>query len=38
MVRDTTALVQNGYKLKNIGVIDMFPHTAHIETMALFEK
>ncbi|MDP4989357.1 MAG: hypothetical protein NWP54_04330, partial [Polaribacter sp.] len=27
-----------GYALKKISLVDQFPHTAHIETVALFEK
>ena len=36
--RDSKILVQSGYHLKNISVVDMFPHTPHIETVALFHK
>lgn len=36
--RDTEQLIQNGYQLKKISFVDQFPHTAHIETVALFEK
>lgn len=36
-VRDAAILVhQHGYKLAKLGVMDMFPQTAHIETMGLF--
>ncbi|MBS9774301.1 MAG: 23S rRNA (uracil(1939)-C(5))-methyltransferase RlmD [Tenacibaculum sp.] len=36
--RDTEQLILAGYKLKKISLVDQFPHTAHIETVALFEK
>ena len=38
MARDAKYLLDAGYKLKDLGVLDMFPHTAHVEAMALFEK
>ncbi|MCT2532562.1 hypothetical protein N2488_05140 [SAR92 clade bacterium H231] len=38
MVRDAAVLSAAGYSLKSVGVMDMFPHTTHIEAMALFEK
>ena len=36
--RDTEELIKSGYKLKKISLVDQFPHTAHIETVVLFEK
>lgn len=36
LAKDTALLVSNGYKIKKIGLIDMFSHTKHIETMVLF--
>ena len=36
--RDTVLLKEAGYVLKKISLVDQFPHTAHIETVVLFEK
>lgn len=36
--RDTALLIDAGYAIKKISLVDQFPHTAHIETVALFEK
>ncbi|PJC86339.1 23S rRNA (uracil(1939)-C(5))-methyltransferase RlmD [Vibrio sp. HA2012] len=38
LARDSQCLLQQGYKLQKMGMLDMFPHTSHLESMALFVK
>jgi 23S rRNA (uracil1939-C5)-methyltransferase len=35
---DAVVLQESGFRLAEVGVFDMFPHTAHIETLGLFVR
>ncbi len=39
LARDAAILVhEGGWRLKQAGILNMFPHTAHVESMAVFER
>lgn len=36
--RDTDSMAKEGYQLVKISLVDQFPHTSHIESIAVYEK
>lgn len=38
LARDAKELTNNGYKIQSARIVDMFPHTSHIETIAAFSR
>lgn len=38
LARDAAHLLAGGYSLSRLAMADMFPHTAHLESLALFER
>ena len=38
LARDLGAIVRFGYEVRSLQPVDMFPHTAHVETVAVLKK
>ena len=38
LARDLGVLCKNGYKVKKMQPVDMFPHTGHVETVVLMSR
>jgi 23S rRNA (uracil1939-C5)-methyltransferase len=38
LARDARTLVDGGYELRDLSAMDLFPNTAHVETIAVFSR
>jgi len=38
LVRDAAIICAQGYRMTHLGILDMFPQTAHVESMAVFQQ
>ena len=38
LARDSEALLKAGYTIARLAMLDMFPHTRHLESMVLFSR
>jgi 23S rRNA (uracil1939-C5)-methyltransferase len=38
LARDVRALVDGGFRLRQMELFDLFPNTAHVETVSLLDR
>jgi 23S rRNA (uracil1939-C5)-methyltransferase len=38
LARDLGPMVQHGYRVTSVQPVDMFPHTAHVETVVVLDR
>ena len=38
LARDVTTLAASGFQLSAVELFEMFPHTAHVETLVMLER
>ncbi|MBI3332132.1 hypothetical protein HYZ99_04200 [Candidatus Peregrinibacteria bacterium] len=38
LARDLGGLLKGGYEVRTVQPVDLFPHTAHIESVTLLQK
>ncbi len=38
LARDTRLLLAGGYRLREVSVLDLNPHTSHVEAVASFDR
>ena len=38
LARDLRSIVSRGYTIRSLQPVDMFPHTAHVETVAVLDR
>jgi 23S rRNA (uracil1939-C5)-methyltransferase len=38
LARDARSFIDNGYRLESVAALDLFPNTAHVETVAVFKR